>query len=224
MKKITVACMLFITLFNTAHAQKKIAVYVAGNFGLASAKLQPSGSTTITSKLSGGIGLHLSGQLTKRFFIVAQPAINSRGYVSSNAVNKYDVSTTYIDIPAAIEYHYSLFKDMKDERGEYPFFIGAGLYGGFAIAGKYVDKYLNNPSVKIKFGESATDNRSKTDYGLNFVAGMTINDWGFGKFKTALRFGVQKQVGIKNVVPKDRQPGGNEIKLRNLSMFVAVKI
>ena len=194
MKKIIITSVLFIALFNTAHAQKKIAVYVAGNFGLASAKLQPSGSTTIASKLSGGLGVHLTGQLTKRFFIVAQPAVNFRGYVSSNAVNKYDVSATYIDLPAAIEYHYSLFKDMKDERGDYPFFIGAGLYGGFAVAGKYIDKYLNNPSVKIKFGESATDNRSQTDYGLNFVAGMTINDWGFGKFKTAVRFGDRKSV------------------------------
>ena len=224
MKKITASFILVMTLFNTVQAQKKMVVYLAGNFGLAAAKLQPTNSTTITSKLSGGLGVHLAGQLTKRFFIVAQPAVNFRGYVSSNAINKYDVSATYIDIPVSIEYHYSLFKDMKDERGDYPFFIGAGLYGGFAVAGKYTDKYLNDPSVKIKFGESAADNRSRTDYGLNFVAGMTINDWGFGKFKTKLRFGLQKQVGLKNVVPKDRQTGGSEIKLRNLSAFIAIKI
>ena len=224
MNKIILASVLFLASVNTSHAQKKIAVYAAGNFGLAAAKLQPSGSTTITSKLSGGLGMHLTGQLTKRVFVVAQPAVNFRGYVSSNAANKYDVSATYIDIPAALEYHYSLFKDMKDGKDDYPFFIGAGLYGGFAVAGKYTDKYLNDPSVKIKFGESATDNRSKTDYGLNFVAGLSINDWGFGNFKTNVRFGLQKQVGLKNVVPKDRQTGGNEIKLRNLSLFVAIKI
>lgn len=224
MKKIIFTSVLFAFLCIAAHAQQKVTVYVAGNFGVAAAKLQPSGSTTINSKISGGFGLHLTARVTSRFFLVGQPGVNFRGYVSSNAVNKYDVGATYIDVPLALEYHYSLGKDFMDEKGAYPFFIGAGAYGGYAVAGKYTDKYTNDPSVKMKFGESVTDNRSATDYGLNFVAGLTVNNWGFGNFKTKLRFGLQKQVGLKNVVPKDRQAGGNEIKLRNLSVFVAIKI
>ena len=224
MKKIIFTSVLFTTLCITAVAQQKWAAYIAGNFGVASAKLQPSGSTTINYKISGGFGLHLAAQLTNRFFVVGQPGINFRGYVSSNSVNKYDVGATYIDLPMALEYHYSLGKDFRDEKDAFPFFIGAGVYGGYAVAGKYTDKYTNDPSVKIKFGESVSDNRSRTDYGLNFVAGLTLNNWGFGNFKTKLRFGLQKQVGLKNVVPKDRQAGGNEIKLRNLSVFVAIKI
>ena len=224
MRKVLTTGILITVLFHNTYAQKKVLLYAAGNFGIASAKLQPKGTTTISSKLSGGLGAQLAVQVSKRLFIVAQPAVDFRGYVSSNAANKYDVSATYIDIPAAIEYHYNLFKDVQEKNEPYPFFIGAGFYGGFAVAGKYVDNYTNDPSVKIKFGESNTDNRSRTDYGLNFVAGLTVSDWGFGHFKTNLRFGLQDQVGLKNVVPKDRQAGGNEIKLRNLSLFLAVKI
>lgn len=215
MKKILATSLLFIAMLCNATAQKKFSTYIAGNFGLASAKVGPPSTTEILKKLSAGLGFHLTGQLTKRFFIVAQPAVNSRGYVSSNAANKYDIHATYIDIPVAAEYHFSLFKDIKDE-GSSPFFIGAGIYGGVALSGKYKDDYLT-PSVsqKIKFGESTSDNRSKTDFGLNFVAGLQTKN---------IRFGLQYLKGLKNVVPKDRQTNGTEIKLRNFSMFVAYKL
>jgi hypothetical protein len=216
MKKITITYLLLITLYCNALAQKKLTTYLAGNFGLATAKVLPHGSTQISSKLSGGFGVHITDQLTKRFFIVAQPAISSRGYVSSNSANKYDISSTYIDIPAGIEYHFPLFRDLRDEEDGNLFFIGAGVYGGVAISGKYKDQYLT-PSVsqKIKFGESTGDNRSLTDFGLNLVAGLTYDK---------IRFGIQYQKGLKNVVPKDRQTNGAAIYLRNFSMFVAYKL
>lgn len=79
-----------------------------------------------------------------------------------------------------------------------PLFFGVSAYSGFSISGKYIDKlsFIGNPDTKIKFGELVTDNRLRIDYKLMFIAGGQ-----FGR----IRFGLFKQIGLKNVNTKAMQ-------------------
>ena len=219
MKKIIITIMFLIVALLNIHAQNKLDVYVAGNYGLYKVKVNDVYSSAISSKFSGGIGAHISYKLIPNLRIVALPVFQQRGYMSSNINHIYDVSVVYIDVPIGVEYDFNIRLFVKSlnlgEKDEKVFFVGAGLYEGFAINGKYTDKLYNTPSEKIKFGELLTDNRSSTDFGLNFNVGLRIRSF---------KIGLQKQLGLKNVVPSARQAKDGSLKTTGFGMFVAYKI
>ena len=219
MKKIIITIMFLIVALLNIHAQNKLDVYVAGNYGLYKVKVNDVYSSAISSKFSGGIGAHISYKLIPNLRIVALPVFQQRGYMSSNINHIYDVSVVYIDVPIGVEYDFNIRLFVKSlnlgEKDEKVFFVGAGLYEGFAINGKYTDKLYNTPSEKIKFGELLTDNRSSTDFGLNFDVGLRIRSF---------KIGLQKQLGLKNVVPSARQAKDGSLKTTGFGMFVAYKI
>ena len=219
MKKIIITIMFLIVALLNIHAQNKLDVYVAGNYGLYKVKVSDVYSSAISSKFSGGIGAHISYKLTPNLRVVALPVVQQRGYMSSNIHHIYDVSVGYIDVPIGVEYDFNIHLFVKSlnlgEKDEKVFFLGAGLYEGFAINGKYTDRLYNTPSEKIKFGESLTDNRSITDFGLNFNVGLRIRSF---------KIGLQKQLGLKNVVPSARQAKDGSLKTTGFGMFIAYKI
>ncbi len=222
MKKLIIVSFLFATANTNSFAQNKLDVFVAANFGLSKVTFTPS-IGTISRNFSGAIGAHLIYKLKPNIAFIAMPMLQQRGYTSMNSANKFDVRVAYLDIPVGIEFGFAaraLFGFDKFEKGaEKPFFFGAGVYEGIAVSGKYTDKYFSDPSVKIKFGESATDQRSRTDYGLIFNLGMR-----FPVGKSYVRFGLQKQVGLKNVMPSARQAKDGSLKTSNFSFFVAYDI
>ena len=199
-------------------AQNKFDVFASGNFGLSKVTFTPS-IGKINRNLSGAIGAHIIYKLQPNISLIAMPMLQQRGYTSMNGANNFDVRVAYLDLPVGVEFGFGargLVGFDKFEKGaEKPFFFAAGVYEGIAVSGKYTDKYLSNPSVKIKFGESLTDNRSRTDYGLIFNLGLRL-----GK----IRFALQKQVGLKNVMPSARQAKDGSIKTDNFGFFVAYNI
>lgn len=210
---------LIATFSANCFSQKKLNIYAAANYGLYKVKPSDVYTSAISSNFSGGIGAHLVYKLLPNLNIVALPVLQQRGYTSTNIYHNYDIRVTYIDIPIGIEYNYTSAK-MKQffrvgEKDAKLLFFGIGLYEGFAINGKFTDKFTNDPSVKIKFGESLTDNRSNLDFGLNFNVGLNIRRF---------RIGLQKQLGLKNVVPNARQAAEGSIKTRGFGMFIAYKV
>ncbi len=199
MKKIFAIALVFFAACLHTSAQKKISTYVAGHFGLASAKSSTSGAT---GRFSTGIGLEFELPLAKKISLAAAPTLNFRGYNNS----AFNLKATYIDLPLTLEVVYFHVEELN-------LYVGAGAYAGIAIAGKYQNTGAD--WTKLKFGESAADNRSTTDLGLNFTTGLHFNK---------LKAGFQYQQGLKNVVPKDRQVNGASIKLNNFSGFLAVKL
>ncbi len=218
MKRVIMISSFLVSFSTSIYAQEKFKVFVAANFGMSKVTFTPS-IGTINRNFSGAIGAHLIYKLKPNIDLIAMPVLQQRGYTSMNGANKFDVRVSYIDIPVGVEFGFAaraLIGFDKFEKGaEKPFFFGAGIYEGLAISGKYTDKYLSNPAVKIKFGESVTDQRSRTDFGLNFTLGMR-----FDRF----RFGLQKQVGLKNVMPNSRQAKDGSIKTDNFGFFVAYNI
>jgi hypothetical protein len=218
MKKIKIIAILLIVCSINIFAQNKLTVYVTGNYGLYKVKPSDIYSSAISSNFSGGFGVHLSYTIIPNLYIVALPVYQQRGYMSFNIYHNYDIRVSYIDIPIGVEYNFnapsSKFLGLTDD-DEKPLFVGIGLYEGFAISGNYTDKFTNNPAEKIKFGESLTDNRSSTDFGFNFNIGVRIRNF---------KIGIQKQLGLKNVVPTARQAAEGSIKTTGFGMFIAYKI
>jgi len=197
MKKLLVILIIATSLSNTCFAQKEIVTYFTGHFGLANAHYASGKSN---SRFSFGLGAEFIKGLFKKFVLNVKPTLNLRGY--EETLTK--VKATYFDLPVNIEYSL-LYSD------EIHFYIGAGLYGGVALGGKF--QYNLNDWKKMSFGEGTADNRSRFDYGLNFTTGV--------KFAN-IKIGLQQMVGLKNVVPNDRQLTANdEIKLRNFTGFIA---
>ena len=222
MKKLSIILFLLVAFVVNIFAQKKLEIYTAANLGLSKVKFTPS-IGEISSNISGGIGLHIIYPIRPNIGLIVMPVLQQRGYTSLNSANNFDVRVTYIDIPVSVELGFgarALIGFSKFAEGEEkPFFFSAGIYEGIAIGGKYTDKFYNNPSVKIKFGESTTDQRSRTDFGVNFTLGLRFKSR-LGKFK----FGLQNQRGLKNCIPNDRKTKDGSLKTGNFGFFVAYGI
>lgn len=205
MRKSGLVIILFIS-FITSQAQKH-SVYGALHAGLASSQGREA-------KLSSGVGIELEARLSERFYIVARPTLNFRGYNANLQVNS--VKVTYLDFPVTLE-------SLLGEPAKMNLFIGAGGYFGLALAGKYKTNLSFNSTEwqTLKIGESINDNRSSTDYGLSFNGGVR-----FAGGNRVVKMGVQTQWGLKNVVPKDAQDDSNNspIRLRNITAYLSIAI
>ena len=187
----TTAILLFI-FSNSLFAQQKIGSMLlltpSLNNGVANVKTNGSVAAS-DGRIGYGLGIHYLQQAGKKFFLTLGGGLNSRGYKN--------VKSTYFDVPVSI--NYLAFKNY--------FTIGVGAYGGFALSGIYK---TSAGKTKIKFGESATDNRSRTDAG--FLINMGFIDQTLGYLHLSL------MLGQKNVIPKDRQVAD---EYRRLSTLVA---
>lgn len=184
---------------------QKMNTYLTLHGGFASAK-------GYEAKLSSGLGLDVEIRIKNRAHLNLRPTVNFRGYNGSSLVST--IKVTYIDLPVNIEV------DLDDNPNHV--FIGAGPYIGFAIGGKYKNNLTTSGNTswqKINFGEGLTDNRSPVDYGFNLNAGALLRG-----HKRNFKVGVQSQIGLKNVVPEERQNTTNtfEINLRNFTAYIAV--
>lgn len=154
------------------------------------------------ARLGFGLGAELLHQLSNRIIVTAGAGFNSRGY--------HDVRAMYFDVPLTVNFRLNGSKGtgvagFNSQKG---FLLGGGIYGGFALGGKY--KTTLDGWKKISFGESTADNRSRTDFGYVINAGIMGIGGGI--------FTLQAFIGAKNVIPKDRQSNGSYIHLNTFNI------
>lgn len=182
------------------NSEKGSVISIVPSFNLGSAAGKSNNIKTETnSRLGIGLGIEYLQMLSKKVFLTGMVGINSRGYSGGAKVR-----ATYIDVPV-------LINAALGKRGYWT--IGAGAYAGMALSGKYK---TNNGWTSMKFGEGTTDNRSRTDAGYAIQFGVLSPFFG--------RAYVLFYGGVKNVIPGDRQTGGNELHLRTVSFNLAIPI
>lgn len=134
----------------------------------------------------------------ERVYISVMAALQSRGYQNVRAM--------YFDVPVTLNYAVGRKKRIL---------LGGGVYAGMALSGSY--KNINDTWTKINFGEAATDNRSKTDYGYK-ISYTAVSRY-FG-----MVFNIDYLGGLKNVIPADRQVNGASLKLRTTVISIGIPL
>ena len=188
-------------------AQKRI-LYAALHGGFA-------GAQAYDAKLSSGLGIELELPLGEQAYFVTRPTLNFRGF-SGSANGLLAVKSTYVDFPVTLEFIAGNPTGMN-------LYAGAGVYYGIALAGKIKSNptFLEEIWTPMKFGEAQTDDRSRTDFGINLNGGVR-----FGEGKRVVKLGIQTQWGLKNVAPKARQDDAyyNTQRLRNITAYLSIAI
>ncbi len=184
MKKTKTIFLLLVIVINV-NAQKGITLALQYN----SSTIKYTG-TTPAKYLGTGFGL---GVNLKKKLGPIELAIDPRFMLYSHRTNS-NSKTQYIQVPVSINL-LSLAKGFFDDLNgaNKAFYLGfnVGLYGAYAIGGKY------DGNTKFHFGESATDTRSPFDFGLH-------TSLSFGSNVNSFRGYIQVQRGIKNVIPSAR--------------------
>ncbi len=215
MKKIFFLLLVNIFMVVIGFSQPKLNAFVAVNYGTSSIVHSPASTIGFSYSRSSSyaIGSHITYEISEKLRLSAMPMLKQLSYKYFAPPNHFDVRATYINVPLNIEWSFSLGE--SNSGWSEGFFVGVGAYAGFALGGKYRDLALyaiDTDFKKIKIGESPTDQRSATDFGLNFTLGWQYK---------SIRLGLQKLQGLKNVVPSARQAADGNNKIRDLSFFVA---
>jgi hypothetical protein len=193
-------CMLF---FLQSYSQNKnTSGFIAkGSFNIGNV-MSTANNTSSKAKIRFGYGVAMEylKNIDKngRVYISAMTALQSRGYQNVRAM--------YFDVPVTLNYAVG-----KNKR----ILLGGGLYAGVALSGSY--KNSTDTWTKMNFGETAADNRSKTDYG--YKLSYTAVSRYFG-----MVFNIDYLGGLKNVIPSERQANGNSLKLRTTVISVGIPL
>lgn len=91
--------------------------------------------------------------------------------------------------------------------------FGAGPFINFAVNGKF--KIDPNDFKSMSFGNSTNDNRKGTDAGFLLKAALRTKK---------LYMGMQYNIGLTNVIPKDRISNDSYIKTRNIQFYLSYAI
>jgi hypothetical protein len=167
--------------------------------------------TTSGKDLGNGIGIGVN--LTPKLGPV-QLSIDPRLMLYSHRTNN-NSKTQYIQVPVSINL-LSFAKSLVDDEvnvgsvKSFKFGLNVGIYGAYAIGGKY------NGSTKLQYGESATDNRSPLDFGLH-------TSFSFGSNVSSFRGYIQVQRGFNNIIPSARVNNDTR-KLNGINVGVSFKI
>jgi Outer membrane protein beta-barrel domain len=140
-----------------------------------------------------GIFYTTSGYNSKSIFTTDNPAPYS--FIATGKV-----AYNYFQVPVNILYHIPA--------GPLKIFVGAGPYWGLALSGTRQGTstsngiITNSPSGNITFGSSAGD-FSKTDLGVNTIAGITL--------KNGVLFSVNYGFGLTNISNSTNSKGENRV-------------
>lgn len=140
-----------------------------------------------------GIFYTTNGYNTKSVFTTDNPAP-----YSFNATGKF--AYNYLEVPVNVLYNIPA--------GPLKIFVGAGPYWGLALSGTRQGTtnsngiITNSPSSNITFGSSAGD-FSKTDWGVNAIAGIVL--------KNGILFSVNYAYGLTNISNSTNSKGENRV-------------
>lgn len=164
------------------------------NVGNIAIKRDGGDPSSADNRVGYGIGLQFMQFLGERVFFTLGGDLNSRGYKGTRVV--------YLDAPVS----------MNIMLGKHKIFgLGGGAYAGVALSGKYKG---TGGWTNFKFGETATDNRSRTDYG--YLVNLIYQSPGL--FFATLTL----MSGLKDITPADKQQDLYWMKLRTSQMSIVI--
>jgi Outer membrane protein beta-barrel domain len=164
----------------TAHAQVTVGVKLGPDFSrLLDAEEGYSGSGS-TVKLNtqtrtffyGGIFLDIPLGKADNFYLRPQLLYTGIGgqlsqivdYNGNQIAPNVKYSLNYLDLPLQLLYSPTLAFGKP--------WIGAGLYAALLMSGRQKD---GNTSSSLSIGDSQNDDIKRTDFGMSFTAGLTLN-------------------------------------------------
>ncbi len=151
------------------------------------------------SRIGFGIGIERLTQLKKEtVYLGTQISLNRLGYKG--------VKTTYITVPLTL--NIMLGKNKL-------WYVGAGVYGGYMLTGKY--RNSNDDWVKMKIGNATTDNRTRTDYGFIYTIAST-----FGEGLPIIQLHIMS--GKQNLIPEARQTNGAKNKMNSIELALRIPL
>jgi hypothetical protein len=186
-----------------------------------------------------GTGIGLGVNFNKKVFklpFVFEPRVMFNSQRTSSSSTIKNIKTTYIQIPISFRlFSKKTYFDNEISNQEtmdfsfgtmviggssptqtggttgFAFTLDAGMYLGVAVGGKY------NGSTKLKYGEGATDNRAKLDYGFTTT-------FSFGPAFSSFRGYIQVQRGFNNVIPNARIVNNATRKINALNVGLCFKV
>jgi hypothetical protein len=166
------------------------------NVGNIAIKRDGGDPSSADNRVGYGIGLQFMQFLGERVFFTLGGDLNSRGYKGTRVV--------YLDAPVS----------MNVMLGKHKIFgLGGGAYAGMALSGKYKG---TGGWTNFKFGETATDNRSRTDYG--YLVNLIYQSPGL--FFATLTL----MSGLKDITPADKQQDLYWMKLRTSQLSIVIPL
>jgi hypothetical protein len=205
MKKYLLLCIIGAAI-NAGYAQTKFSdkgiTMIKGAINSGTLRSRTSSSNEYSSsksRIGYGIGIErITPLYNEKLLLSTQIALNSLGYKN--------VRTNYINVPITVNFFLGRNK---------LFYVGAGMYGGLLLSGKY--KNINNDWIKMKIGDGVNDNRSRTDYGMIYTIAYT-----FGEGFPIVQMHIMS--GIKNLIPEARQTNGSKNKINSVELALRLPL
>jgi hypothetical protein len=205
MKKTIFLVLVSLMVYSSGISQKGITLAMQYN----SQSIKYAGAIA-TKDLGNGFGIGVN--FTQKMGRV-QLSIDPRFMIYSHSTVS-NLKTQYIQVPVSINllsFTKGFYDDLNGVSGKaFKLGLNVGIYAGYAIGGKY------NGSTKMKYGESATDNRSPLDFGLH-------TSLSFGSNVSSFRGYIQLQRGVKNIIPSARVNNDTR-KLNGINVGVSFRI
>lgn len=153
---------------------------------------------------------HLTGyaNVPVSTYFSVQPGVSIQGKGAKyfdNGTNQVEDNVLALEIPV------NLVANLVAGPGK--FYIGAGPYAGFNIAGKR--KFISSSSTAdrdLVFGDNSGDDLKSIDFGLNFLAGYQLS--------SGVNFGAGYGLGLTNLKPTSTSSTNVEQNNRVLSFSV----
>ena len=196
MKRLLPLFLLLTPLFLFAQNEPKSLLVLKPSLNAGNIAIKRDGGdpSSADSRIGYGIGLQFMQFLGERVYFTLGGDFNSRGYKG--------VRVVYLDAPVS----------MNVMLGKHKIFgLGGGAYAGMALSGKYKG---TGGWTNFKFGETATDNRSRTDYG--YLVNLIYQSPGL--FFATLTL----MSGLKDITPADKQQDLYWMKLRTSQMSIVI--
>lgn len=198
MKKLPLVILLLTPLFLFSQDEPKSLLVIKPSLNVGNIAIKRDGGdpSSADNRVGYGIGLQYMQFLGERVYFTLGGDLNSRGYKGTRVV--------YLDAPVS----------MNIMLGKHKIFgFGGGAYAGMALSGKYKS---SGGWTKFKFGETATDNRSRTDYG--FLVNLIYHSPGlfFATFTM--------MSGLKDITPADKQQDLNWMRLKTSQMSIVLPL
>jgi len=196
----------FLCLYGNIDAQK---IFIKTDIGLSSMRYRPS--VAMGGRFGYGLGietvLNLKSEGNKFQYLTFNPSLSfvKTAYsiyvanaANSNVVAKY----MRLDLP--------LMQTLIADRPGREFFLGAGPYLALPVGGHFTEA---STRYKMRYGNTSASNRRGNDLGLVFKLSTTH----FAN--TDIRFSVQYNYGLLNLVPKFYNP--NDIRIRSRNIYLS---